>query len=356
MKNHALIPYIYLLLALVLNSCGKSGMRPVDGSDTAAVRQDCNAVYYWKTRFALSGADTAFLRQHDVGRVYLRLFDVDVQTDPLQGGDPVIPVGTAVFDGTMPDSLDVVPVVFITVRAMEKMMDLSAEDYYAGRIVTRILNMADYHGLGPLREVQLDCDWTESTQQAFYRLCSEARRLLDEREVMLSATIRLHQLRQDPPPVDRGVLMLYNTGAVTLPGTGNSIIDVDDVRRYLGGNPVRYALPLDFAYPTYGWGVWFRGREFMGLLHHTDYGDATRYVPDGDGMLRVRCEHVLEGHLLRVGDRIRPESSPFASVLSVKRMVDDAFPDQPHSNILYHLDSTNLSKYTPDEIRSLYRR
>lgn len=348
-----------MLVLLSLYSC-KGPIRetvqisPDSNADSSYARADCNAVYYWKTRFGLNGFEKEFLKEHAVGRMYVRLFDVDLQSDILQGKEEIIPIGTIVFDSPVPDSVEIVPTVFITVRALEAMAVQGRLQEYAEKIVTRVLNMADYNDLGQIHELQLDCDWTESTQNSFYSLCQEVKTQLAGRNILLSSTIRLHQLKQDPPPVDRGVLMLYNTGSVRLAGTENSILNLGDVKRFLGGKTLQYKLPLDFAYPTYGWGVWFRDGKFAGLLHHTDYSDASRYVPESDGMLRVRSEHVLEGHLLKVGDRIRKESSPYTTVAAVKKMADAAFPDTRHCTILFHLDAHNLSNYSPNEIDSLF--
>ena len=358
MKKIISLPFFLLLVSFSLNSCKESfvkGQQPAGSVvDSSYVRADCNAVYYWKTRFLLNDDEESFLKKHAVGRMYVRLFDVDLQSDVLKGQDEIVPVGTLVFYEPVPDSVEIVPVVFITVRALEMMEAKQGISSYADKLVTRILNMADFNDLGQVHEIQLDCDWTESTQEAFNRLFREVKALLAGRHILLSSTIRLHQLRQNPPPVDRGVLMLYNTGPVQLASTENSILNERDVKPYLAGKPVHFDLPLDFAYPTYGWGVWFRDGKFSGLLHHTDYSDATRYVPEADGMLRVRAEHVLEGHLLKVGDRIRKESSPYETVAAVKKLVQDAFLDPHHSNILYHLDAQNLFNYSPDEIDSLF--
>ncbi len=148
--------------------------------------------------------------------------------------------------------------------------------------------------------------------------------------------------------------MVYNTGAIQKLSTQNSILSETDVRQYLKGDTVKYDLPLDFAWPTYGWGVWFRDGKFRGLLHHTDYSDTSLYEKKADGTFRVIYEHQLEGHALLPGDRIRPENSPYTAVIAVKALVEQSFPGQNHNNILYHLDSLNLSYYSSDEIQDFF--
>ena len=358
----SLAALLLAVLTLSLSSCSHSENRTADktlSDDAISIpdRPDGNAVYYWKTRFLLNESEQVFLREHKVRRIYLRFFDVDVPEDLAGYTQDVVPIGTVVFKSPKPDSVEIVPAVFITVPALGlASYQENGIDSLAGRIVTRILNMADYHDLGPIREIQLDCDWTESMRATFYWLCSCVRKRLHKQGIALSATIRLHQLRQEVPPVDRGVLMVYNTGSIQRQKTKNSILDETDVRQYLKGSPVKYELPLDFAWPTYGWGVWFRDGKFLGLLHNTDYSNTSRYARQADGTLLVLREHLLEGHTLLPGDYVRPENSPYTTVAAVKSLVVQSFPGQPHNNILYHLDSLNLSHYTSDEIQSLFSR
>ena len=349
-----------LFAVLVLSSCGQQenplGVKSAD-NDTLAIqpRPDCNAVYYWKTRFALNECDQIFIREHKIGRIYMRFFDVSGSEDLMGDVKDVIPIGTVAFDSSKPEGVEIVPTVFITVPALDVVLNQeNGVDSLARRIVTRVLNMADYHDMGPIHEIQLDCDWTESRRGSFYYLCSCVRKRLHWHGIALSATIRLHQLWQSAPPVDRGVLMVYNTGAIQKQSTQNSILSETDVRQYLKGDTVKYDLPLDFAWPTYGWGVWFRDGIFRGLLHHTDYSDTSLYEKQAGGTFSVINEHQLEGHALLPGDRIRPENSPSTAVTAVKALVKQSFPGQTHNNILYHLDSLNLSYYSSDEIQDLF--
>ena len=50
---------------------------------------------------------------------------------------------------------------------------------------------------------------------------------------------------------------------------------------------------------------------------------------------------------------VRIETSAFADIARVKDMIEQRLSERPHSNILYHLDFENLSKYTPNEINKI---
>lgn len=309
-------------------------------------RASFNGVYYWKTVFSLDSTEVAFLKHNSITRMYVRFFDV------VHEGVSV-PNATIRFNSEPPEGVEIVPVVFITVPAIKEMTD---EQELAGNIITRVLNMADYHDLGSIREIQFDCDWTNSTKEAYYRLCKAAHEILSSRGILLSSTIRLHQLNQEEPPVDCGVLMVYNTGSIQLLKTNNSILDESDVKEYLRKGPIKYKLPLDMAYPVYGWGILFREGAYMGILHETDFSDTLLYSNEGNGYYKVLYAHEIEGHTLIPGDMIRLELPSAETIRQSKTIVNGAFSSKHQNIILYHLDSKSINHYSEDEIDAFYSR
>ncbi len=326
-------PFFMALLLLAGVGCSPTPQveQMPDGSSPKA-RVPGNGLYYWKNVFELNDFERNFLTEHQVKRLYLRFFDV-VPADP---GSPsnypikyeAVPNPTVSFRDTVPEGVEIVPVVYITIEAL-RLINSSYNDY-SQFLVERILNMMDFNEMGAIHEVQLDCDWTQQTQEGYFRLCEKMRDRLRRYGIQLSCTIRLWQLACACPPVDRGVLMLYNTGNITDPNTLNSILDFDDVKTYLKGEP--YGLPLDIGYPVFSWYVWFRDNEFMGLFHHR---------PDDDDEVKA-------------GDVLRYEHVGFDQLSAVDSLVRLNLPAEA-SVILFTLDSANLSNYTSDEIRQLYR-
>lgn len=320
-----------------------------------------NGAYYWKTTIKKDPKLAAFVGRHDVRRIYLHVYDVVVDTmmSYLDGG--VVPNATLRFeDGQLMDDIcddtlvTYVPTVYITLEAMKKMK--AGEGEWARKLVTRTMNMCSYNGIKRVEGMQLDCDWTPSTRQSFFALCDNVRGLLAGRapKATLSCTIRLHQLAMAPPPVDYGVLMVYNTGAFDNPDARNSIIHIDDVRPYLK-RIAGYALHLDVAYPVYEWQLLFRQRRFAGLLREANLADTACFKQMKPNLYRVRKRTYLGDKALEEDDIIRLETSDPSAVAQVKDLVEAALKGKPHSNILYHLDSDNLKKYTDDEIDELYR-
>lgn len=354
---------ICCFIAAVALLSGCRTQRPaeqVGRDDAAAVPEvagnrrtaSCNAIYHWKTTFSPTAAEEEFISGHNVGRLYVRMFDVAPDRSWLDPSDRIVPVATTVFRKPVPSDVEIVPTVYITLEAMRAIKGSEAE--YADRIVRRIMAMVAANDIGNVGEVQLDCDWTRTTRDSYFALCRSVRDSLHARGIELSSTIRLHQLRDECPPVDRGVLMLYNTGALTDAGETNSILDYAAAAPYL--EKAHYALPLDFAYPAFAWGVWFRGGEFRAILRTTDFSDTHYYRPMSDGTYMVMADHYLESHCLKRGDRIRLETSRPDEIMKVKQLAETVLKRKEYSVILYHLDSLTLSKFTDNEIDKLYSR
>ncbi|MGN0237457.1 MAG: hypothetical protein ACI4AK_05180 [Lepagella sp.] len=345
--------FISLLILVTFSSC-------THRDDDTFDHQEWNGVYYWKTVLDINREESHFLNRHKVGRMYLRMFDVTAE----QNNSPFV------FEKVMPnasiqierykneeteDALKamIVPVVYITLDALKAYN--GKEGQLAERIVERVRRMCKYHNLVNLEGLQLDCDWTATTEKSFFLLCDSAKIHISQKNLkwVLSSTIRLHQLARKAPPVDYGVLMVYNTGSFDDPDAKNSIISLKDVEPYLQ-HLDDFPLHLDVAYPTYSWQLLFRDRRFMGLLSDIDLSDSTRYAQIEVNKHRALCDIMHKDKIIRKGDIIRTEASSISEVLAVKGAIERHLAGRPHCNIIYHLDSTNLSKYTANEIDKLY--
>lgn len=346
---------LILLYSLLCTACAPRAVEP----ETPFIPQ--NAVYYWKTTFNLSGGEMKFLRKHDIKKIYLRMFDVTENPVPIN-----------VYEGTVPNAsvtiaqdyirgklllyypdIEIIPVVYITLDALKAMRNI--EYILADNLVERVRRMCSFHEFPNVKELQIDCDWTLSTEESFFRLCESINNAIYERNLgwALSSTIRLHQLRRPVPPVTRGVLMIYNTGSFNNPDAENSIISKDDVEPYMAFLP-RYSLPLDMAYPTYSWQLLFRERRFIGLLRDVCVSDTSAFSA-GRGNTHIAKHDIISGNIIiRKGDMVRTEASGISNITEVKQLIDNALGTRAHNNILYHLDSNNLSKYSDDEIKYLY--
>ena len=319
--------------------------------------------YFWKTTFDLSEREKSFLSDHKIGRLYLRLFDVAVEKNWADNSPEVVPVATTRFVSSVPEGLEIVPTVYITLDALRQYS--SHEDALAELITKRVLNMCSYHDLGDIREVQFDCDWTSGTKGAYNSLCEKTRQILHDRGILLSGTIRLHQIEESVYPFDKGVLMLYNTGALMDSETTNSILSFDDVNKYLGverridrflearrsncGN-------VDLAFPIFSWSVVFnKDRSFRGLMKKTDFSDTDKIIWQGKGLFIVEGNCWVGDNWLWKDMTIRVEHSDLGEILRVKELAQRTVGAAAQANILYHIDSRTISNYSRDDIEKILR-
>lgn len=325
-----------IIACLLLSLALLSGCRHHDAaSGTLPVE---NAAYYWRTTWSLDSVEEAFLREHDIHRVFCRYFDV-VMTD----GQPM-PNATIHFDSPIPNPspegrgtaatktsssgeslegasplssgeglgvrpLELVPTVYITEDCMRQ--DSLIYKGLAEKLVRRVVQMNETHDLPPARELQIDCDYTLRSRKTYYDFLSEVRREAQSHGMKLSTTIRLHQLSMPAPPVDYGVLMVYNTGDPQKFAERNPILDIRDVQpymRYLAD----YPLPLAAAYPVYSWLRTIGG---------------------------VRIEHTVEA----------------SEILNAKTMVEETRSDMANTIIIYSLDKENINRYDHETYRKIYR-
>ncbi len=289
-KKDSTIALLMFFLCLMATGCTKD------------VRlSDNNAVYYWRTEWRLDSTEQTFLHAREINKVYCRYFDV-VMDDVLHSPKPN---ATIRFSDTIPAGIELVPTVYITEDCMHE-----RHDDLAQKVVQRVVQMNETHEIFGVKELQIDCDFTMNSRSVFYAFLEEVRKEARRHMLALSATIRLHQLPMPVPPVDYGVLMLYNTGDPQHFEERNPVLDRRDVQpyvRYLGG----YELPLATAYPVYAW-------------QRTIYG--------------ISIQHVVEAD----------------EILAVKQMVEHKRDDLRHSIITFCLDTENINRYSTDTYEAIY--
>ena len=306
MRN--LVLAICLVAAALLSACsGEKAAEPV------------RAVYYWSTVLDIDTAKTAFIKAHGVSRMYVRYFDV-VQDDD---GRPV-PNATLRFKTGVPGGLDVVPVVYIVNECMAG--DTSG---LAANVLRRVLQMSETNDVKGVREVQIDCDWTRRTRRRYFGFLQTLVRMAAERGLSVSATIRLHQLSETPPPVKRGVLMMYNTGDFTDISCRKPILDMRDAAPYLR-NLAQYKLPLAAAYPIYSWRILFRGGKYVGIMHRDDD------LP------------------VLTGDTIVTRTPTVSDITEAARAVTARRSDATREVVLFDLSNQNITRYSHEDYETIY--
>ena len=312
---------LFLVVTSILGTIRCTHKNGANIPPTNSLHKATNSIYYWKTVFRLSEQERNFLEKEKVGRIYLRMFDVTADS-PMP-----VPNATITFGSSIPENIEIVPTVFITVEALQQSADTNKLPLLAEKIVKRITAICSWNDISCWSEIQLDCDWTKETRDAFYMLCKEVKKRAEGK--LLSSTIRLHQLTQEAPPVDYGVLMVYNTDRFDDYLTYNSILNNHTVEAYLN-KQMRFNLPLDVALPIFQWNIVFKDKQFDRIALRYERPDST--------------------------ETIRHEQVPIAELKETQRLLTKYLHIKPgkHSTILYHLDSININNYSHEDIKSIY--
>lgn len=329
-------------LAVLLAGCARHNVRHVSA-----------AFYFWRTDFGLSTDEKNRLGALGAQRVYVRMFDVDWDITARKA----YPVQTlqGIRDTTM--KAEFVPTIFITNRTFTHIPPSGVPDL-ADKILGLTLSLDSALGFPPVHEMQLDCDWTESTREKYFTLAQRLRVLLEERHIALSATIRLHQVkyrnRTGVPPVDRGVLMFYNMGDLENPDAPNSILDLDVARKYTASID-DYPLPLDVALPVYSWGVVYRrGRvvELMNNVASEDFSNDTAFTVVGD-KVEVLKSSFVDYRFLYTGDIIRLERVPIEKLFDAASLLTRHIHSDSLRVVFYHLDSQTIHGYKNEDLKTV---
>ena len=317
------------------------------------------AFYFWRTQFALSPVEKEALRSHRVDRLYLRVFDVTID----QPSGLATPVAGCQMREPVPAGIEVVPVVFIANRVFET---TPQPKELADKIWRLVRDRAATAGFA-FRELQVDCDWSDSTREAFFALCRELRSEASAASVRIGATIRLHQIkyasRTGIPPVDRGMLMFYNLGHLAADPKQSSIFNLEDAAHYIEFVD-RYPLPLDSALPIFSWAIHGRDGRIVELLDKVD-ASALAALPalqeTAPGRFTVTRSSLFHGAYLRQGDTVvlegvAPEVIRQAAQTLSKHLAGRAQDtrDGRPAVALFDLDERNLRNYAPTDLESFF--
>ena len=268
------------------------------------------SAFHWRNSDPLNYSDREAIAANGLQRIYFKTLDIG--WNPANGAYPVssvaVPYDWRNYDrnsSAWTDSVEFVPCIYITNSTFEKISDAEV-DQLASNLLRKLRKECPLkiHG------VLLDCDWTATTKDRFFRL---TKLMNDSLEVPLISTIRLHQYahpgKTGVPPADRGMLMVYNVGKVNAPGAANSIFNLEEAEPYFRRSKP-YPLPLDIALPAFSWGAQFRKGHFMGILQEAQIDEAVRrglLTGELAGTMQVTNEdnyHLPELHL---GDEVRME-------------------------------------------------
>ena len=318
-----------VLLFLFLSSC------------TSSKKEITPAFYHWQTNFSLTQSEKDYLQDFSIKKLYVKFFDVD-WNGRLQ--EP-LPVAEVILDTTDLENIEIIPTIFITNRSL-KNYPLEKMELLGKNILEKIFSIKK-----DVREIQIDCDWSETTEEKYFRLLRFFRKKIKEEKIQLSATIRLHQIkyfkRTGVPPVDRGMLMFYNVDDVKDYKTKNSILDLEVAKQYFF-NFENYPLELDVALPIFSWGVLYRGGGMVKLINNLraeDMVDDSFFLQTDETHFEVIKSTYLHGRYLYEGDIIRFETVPLETLEMSAELLKSKIENPNVTISFYHLDTTTIKHY-----------
>ncbi len=301
--------------------------------------------YHWKSKAKNVFSDEG-LKASDVHKIYMHYFDVAQVNTIDRWDDGIYPVYPLTQVDSVYKCCEVVPVVFIVNKVL-----LNADVKKLAAKIQSLVDEISLHHFGQKNnELQIDCDWSASTRYHFFELLQ-----LLKKHYQLSCTIRLHQVKYKSetglPPVDRGVLMLYNVGNLS-DFSYNSILSHSIVSQYINQN-TDYPIPLDVALPLFSQTVLKNNDGEIKLIKGTDVklfqNDKLHFETLNSNVYKVVKDTLYKGFYLSVDDQIKLEESKPKEVIN-------SFQEIKKSNInggeviFYHLDSSFVNRPSFKEI------
>jgi hypothetical protein len=330
--------WFLLLLVLFLGSC-KPG------------RKVNTYFYYWKTVYRQNTAENAYLQHLHTRKLYVRMMDVDMD----ESGVNPVPVSPINFENRLPDTVAIVPVVFIVNNVLRHLSRTQLGDL-AHKMVRFADGKVNQSGKSNYAELQVDCDWTAETRDNYFYLLNQLKPLLQHKT--LSATLRLHQVKNQRtsgvPPVNRVMLMCYNMGNLRKYGNQNSIIAVSELKKYMGDNLGSYPLKIDIGLPLFSWAVAFRDKAYVGIAKRINFINLNardKFLSQGNNLYTAETD--LPEYGLKKDDVVRWESAPVSELNAVATYLSHYLKQDTVNVIWFHLDEPVLKNYKYEELENI---
>lgn len=346
------VAFFGVLLLFCIQSCKKSEEKSI-------------SFYHWKTKFSISDTEKDLLKKANSEKLYLRFFDLVYN----QEENRVLPTATLQMseDKTI-DSLKIIPVVYITNEVFKKETQPYQIKYIADETLKKIYRLKTkyFNKDVVFPEIQIDCDWTLGTKEAYFTFLeslqnSDVLRQLEKNNsnIKFSATIRLHQVKffekMGVPPVNSGTIMFYNVGDLGSTEETNSILNLEKTTSYLS-RLNEYPLEYNVALPIFGWGVLYRDDQLTGILNDlNDEQISKNFTATADkNWFIATTDTYIGGYFVYKGDKLRVENVSLSDFKKLENLISNA-SSREYSVILYHINSSILQKIDINELLEAVR-
>jgi len=317
------------------------------------------AFYYWKGN-SLGQENLGQIKKLNLNKLYVKLFEVDYSE--ARGNFPFEKNRPRYYDFKELDSLEVVPTIYIK-NGIFQYNDEKSLDKLADNIVFLINKYSikvDYSDrkeqVFNYNEIQIDCDWTKSTKDKYFYLLKKIKELSKKE---LSCILRLYPYKYSDimgvPPVDKATLMCYNLIKPLSQKDKNSILDIEELKKYLNKKK-SYPVHLDIALPTFYWTQLYQNNRFAQLVNLStnevkSFAKNTKplwYQVEKDTSINYET-------YLKMGDQLKCEDVSTNTINEAIAIVKKNVKLDKQTTIsLFDLDSSTFTQYTNEEISGFY--
>ena len=342
--------FYFLIFSLIVGFVFLSAISCSNNSNKEISR----GVYFWKTNFSLSTSELNWLKETEIKKLYVRFFDVDWNPNMCAA----VPVGDVTIETKKVTGVEIIPAIFITNRTLINTAD-SLISELSENIHKKILGKLALFDSLSIKEIQLDCDWTETTRKKYFKLIEDLKQIVKNDEIEITTTIRLHQVKffseTGVPPVKRGVLMFYNMSDVSDMRTRNSIYDEDVAKRYLV-NFDKYPIELDVVLPAFSWACWFRNGKLKNLINEVkviELENNSAFTKEDTNSFRSIKACSIKGNYVLPGDYLRTEEIDFNTTLGAAELIAPHIKNKKINVSIYHLNGEVIKSYDKDKLEDI---
>lgn len=325
------IKILYLSLLLFLVGCSEK-KTPID-------------FYYWKANVKIGETEIKYFDQLNSQNLFIRVFDVDNEGSGVKPKSKINP-----FDATLLNA-KYTPVVFITNRTFLKSTEkeLSELPQHVYKLISETMTS---NKISNFDEIQIDCDWTNSTREAYFSFLKELKKISGRK---IGSTIRLHQVKYKEktgvPPIDKAYIMCYATSNPTDKTEANSILDISLLKDYLQ-NVNDYPVSFNLALPIYSWAIVTNHLGNIKLINGVSRKelDTDTFEKISQNTYKLKKDVFFHGLYLNRDFTLKIEEiSP--SLLKEAKQFFNQKVSKDYRLIYYHLDGQFLSLYSIDDLK-----
>ena len=311
--------------------------------------------YYWKNNSnSLESNEKKLIDSLSINRLYVKLFEVNYDSEA-----GIMPYAKSSLSFYFLDSsIQLIPCIYIRNNVF-----LSASNSELDELVSNILHLINrrtkssyYSENGiPLKEIQFDCDWTETSKDKYFYFL---RKFKKQWKKTLSCTLRLYPYKFEEklgvPPCDKVTLMCYNLLNPVNSKDANSILEISELEKYILPEK-EYPIPVDIALPLYLWNLCYDNDRFKGKIYGLIDGVENFTTKISPLWSRVERDTVIEDVYLRKGDRLKIESvSQESLVTAAKILLQNVKLQEEMCVMFFQLDEKLIKENSYEKINSVF--